>query len=198
MLVALIVLVSVTCLLLGLTIGPLLLVWIALGLSLVGLVLIAVSGIHRRRGARPAEQAGVERDAPTGVDDAVTAPAVDRAAAPCGDVGVVAADPDEPDTDRAVPRASSESDPEPIAAAVATTPAAVADGADRDGADTSGADGRTDAIVLVVPGRRRFHRDGCRVLVNRASEEIVLDEALDEGFSPCTVCIPGGAGVPTP
>jgi hypothetical protein len=45
--------------------------------------------------------------------------------------------------------------------------------------------------VHVVPGRRRFHTGECRLLASRVTEEISEDEALDEGFSACTVCGPG-------
>lgn len=53
-------------------------------------------------------------------------------------------------------------------------------------------------IVHVVPGRRRFHVDGCRLLVDKPAEEISLDEAREEGFTACTSCIPDREALPSP
>ncbi|RCG32969.1 hypothetical protein DQ384_00495 [Sphaerisporangium album] len=50
-----------------------------------------------------------------------------------------------------------------------------------------------DAIVLVVPGRKRFHLSGCRQLAGRETEELTYEEAREEGFSACTTCFPEGA-----
>ncbi|GAA3233963.1 hypothetical protein [Actinocorallia longicatena] len=50
-----------------------------------------------------------------------------------------------------------------------------------------------DAIVHVVPGRKRYHIDTCRQLAGRQTEELTYVEALEEGFSPCTACLPDTA-----
>ena len=47
--------------------------------------------------------------------------------------------------------------------------------------------------VLVVPGRPRYHVEGCRYLAGKATEERDVTAALDEGFSPCGVCKPDAA-----
>jgi hypothetical protein len=47
-----------------------------------------------------------------------------------------------------------------------------------------------EGIVLVVPGRRRFHLANCRQLIGREIEELTYAEAREEGFSPCTTCLP--------
>ncbi|GII67077.1 hypothetical protein Skr01_71620 [Sphaerisporangium krabiense] len=62
-------------------------------------------------------------------------------------------------------------------------------------ATVAGASGRLapDAIVFVVPGRKRFHQAGCRQLSGRQTEELTYEEAREEGFSPCTTCLPDGA-----
>ena len=52
-----------------------------------------------------------------------------------------------------------------------------------------------DQLVRVIPGRRRFHVDGCRFLAGRESEEIGLDRARNEGYSACSVCIPKRASL---
>ncbi|MDX3111434.1 hypothetical protein PW035_62285, partial [Nonomuraea angiospora] len=50
-----------------------------------------------------------------------------------------------------------------------------------------------DAIVLVIPGRKRYHVSGCRQLSGRDSEELTYEEAREEGFTPCTACLPDAA-----
>jgi hypothetical protein len=55
------------------------------------------------------------------------------------------------------------------------------------------ADVPADAIVYVVPGRRRYHLDSCRQLAGRGKEELTFEEAREEGFSPCTACLPDTA-----
>jgi hypothetical protein len=72
------------------------------------------------------------------------------------------------------------------AAATATEPAEVSGPA----AGATVADGPGDLLVRVIPGRRRFHVDDCRLLSGHSAEQISLDEARDEGFTACTTCIP--------
>ncbi|WP_344473972.1 hypothetical protein [Nonomuraea monospora] len=50
-----------------------------------------------------------------------------------------------------------------------------------------------DAIVLVIPGRKRYHVPGCRQLIGRDHEELTYEEAREEGFTPCTTCLPDAA-----
>ncbi|MFE3447901.1 hypothetical protein ACFXJ8_03115 [Nonomuraea sp. NPDC059194] len=56
------------------------------------------------------------------------------------------------------------------------------------------------AIVLVIPGRKRYHVASCRQLSGREHEELTFEEAREEGFTPCTTCLPdaalGGRQVP--
>ncbi|MEV8631440.1 hypothetical protein AB0395_07260 [Streptosporangium sp. NPDC051023] len=47
-----------------------------------------------------------------------------------------------------------------------------------------------EAIVLVIPGRKRYHVEGCRQLAGRDHEELTHEEAREEGFTPCTTCLP--------
>ncbi|WP_440065076.1 hypothetical protein [Streptosporangium sp. OZ121] len=51
-----------------------------------------------------------------------------------------------------------------------------------------------EAIVLVIPGRKRYHVAGCRQLAGRDHEELTYEEAREEGFTPCTTCLPADAG----
>lgn len=50
-----------------------------------------------------------------------------------------------------------------------------------------------DASVRVVPGRRRYHLAECRKIVGRDAETITYADARDEGFTPCTACLPDTA-----
>ncbi|GAA0968773.1 hypothetical protein [Actinocorallia libanotica] len=58
---------------------------------------------------------------------------------------------------------------------------------------TSTAQVPEDALVHVVPGRKRYHLDTCRQLAGRQIEELTYVEAQEEGFSPCTACLPDTA-----
>lgn len=43
-------------------------------------------------------------------------------------------------------------------------------------------------VVLVVPGRKRFHAEDCELLSELETEELTMEEAREEGFTPCTRC----------
>lgn len=43
-------------------------------------------------------------------------------------------------------------------------------------------------LVQVVPGRKRYHAPGCALIVEETTEDLTLDEARAEGFTPCTKC----------
>jgi outer membrane biosynthesis protein TonB len=45
-----------------------------------------------------------------------------------------------------------------------------------------------DDLVLVSPGRHRYHRPGCDLLGDRDVEPLTEEEALEEGFSACSRC----------
>lgn len=47
--------------------------------------------------------------------------------------------------------------------------------------------------VLVVPGRPRYHVEGCRYLTGKDAEQIDVLDARDDGFTPCGVCKPDSA-----
>lgn len=50
-----------------------------------------------------------------------------------------------------------------------------------------------DTIVVVVPGRKRYHLANCRQLAGRTREELTYQEAREEGFTACTACMPDTA-----
>lgn len=56
--------------------------------------------------------------------------------------------------------------------------------------EASQLDGAT--VVHVVPGRLRYHVDGCEVLDGRDVEDLTVDDARDEGFTACSRCAARG------
>ncbi len=56
--------------------------------------------------------------------------------------------------------------------------------------DVAELDTAVAAVVVVVPGRPRYHLAGCRYLSGRASEECSPVDARERGFTPCGVCRP--------
>jgi hypothetical protein len=53
--------------------------------------------------------------------------------------------------------------------------------------------GRMQTDVLVVDGRPRYHLPGCVHLLGRESEPLPVGEAIDLGFTPCSLCEPDSA-----
>ena len=60
-------------------------------------------------------------------------------------------------------------------------------------ADSAAEEPAVGGTVLVVEGRPRYHVDGCRYLTGKSAESVEVDEARDEGFTPCGVCKPDDA-----
>jgi hypothetical protein len=52
---------------------------------------------------------------------------------------------------------------------------------------------RMSAQVLVVDGRPRYHQAGCVHLLGRESEPLPVSEAVELGFTPCSLCEPDSA-----
>jgi hypothetical protein len=177
MLVFVVIVLAAGCLLGGLLAGQLALIWGALGLSLAGAALLAFVLVRGRR--QGSGEVGEVKDlavAEVGQPPAedVGPPAVDEvAAADDGDLAAVV----EPVAEAVESPAEDEEPGGDAAESVAES-----------GQSPVGGDG--ERIVRVVPGRRRFHAEDCRLLADRAAEEISLNEAREEGFSACTACIP--------
>jgi hypothetical protein len=53
--------------------------------------------------------------------------------------------------------------------------------------------GRMLNEVLVVDGRPRYHLAGCVHLLGRESESLPVGEAIELGFTPCSLCEPDSA-----
>jgi hypothetical protein len=47
--------------------------------------------------------------------------------------------------------------------------------------------------VLVIDGRPRYHLAGCVHLLGRDSEPLPVGEAVELGFTPCSLCEPDSA-----
>jgi hypothetical protein len=75
----------------------------------------------------------------------------------------------------------------PVSQAVGDTPV-TAEPAEEPVPDPPAPDGG-DAVVRVVPGRLRYHRAGCTLVGGRVSQQLTVDEAHEEGFTPCSRCV---------
>lgn len=53
--------------------------------------------------------------------------------------------------------------------------------------------GQMGTEVLVVDGRPRYHLSGCVHLLGRESEPLPVSEAIELGFTPCSLCEPDSA-----
>lgn len=47
----------------------------------------------------------------------------------------------------------------------------------------------TESTVYVIAGRRRFHVSDCRQITGKDVDELILIEAQEESFTPCSLCI---------
>jgi hypothetical protein len=159
------VLVALILLVLGLTMTDLDFVYGSIGVSLVSFVFLVI-GILQRRGEQPAP-AG---DAPQVSDASRRSAGVRRrrCAARAGRVPVTA-----PATR--------------TARVAAPAPVVVEEEYDDEELEPGG------GTVLVVPGRPRYHLEGCRYLTGKSAEEIDVLDAREDGFTPCGVCKPDAA-----
>jgi hypothetical protein len=200
------------CLAVGLFLGKMLLVWCALGASVLGVLLLGYVLYAGRRsgGTAPGADgdATVELPAGSGEPLAEGSPAVAVTAEPTEPADESTAVADEPTgraepasvtdqpTGRAEPAAVTDEPTEPAEpTAVTDEPASTPAPAEAPASPVEAGAGRpdlagTDRVVHVLPGRRRFHMDGCRLVAGKPAEEISLDEAREEGFTACTSCIP--------
>lgn len=94
--------------------------------------------------------------------------------------------------DRAVPAKGKEGRPAPQEPAKSTTTATVP-GDDMPTVPAHPAGVPDDALVYVIRGRKRYHLETCRQLAGRDKEDLTYVEAKEEGFSPCTACMPDTA-----
>jgi hypothetical protein len=52
---------------------------------------------------------------------------------------------------------------------------------------------RMSTPVMVIDGRPRYHLAGCVHLLGRDGEPLPVDEAVELGFTPCSLCEPDTA-----
>jgi hypothetical protein len=151
------------CLAVGWLTGQIVLVYVALGVSGAGLVLMAVQVWRRRRAAR-------EEPPPAADGDDASEPA-----------DTVAGNDEPREAEGERPENESEA-PEPVTALVAGVEDTEEPGASRERL-------AEDSTVYVLSGRRRFHLVDCRLLEGRDTEELTLIDAEEEAFTPCTICM---------
>jgi hypothetical protein len=56
--------------------------------------------------------------------------------------------------------------------------------------------GHGQNLVWVIDGRPRYHLAACAFLLGRSSESISLSQAVEDGFTPCSLCDPDNRIVP--
>ncbi len=107
----------------------------------------------------------------------------------------------------AAPESAAEAEPRTVAAPVAAEPGPEPSQPGEAGqphvpeAATPAADEaevEAEAAVFIVPGRARYHLDGCRYLSGREVDELDIAEAVEEGYTPCGVCRPDEAFIAEP
>jgi hypothetical protein len=163
MAIVILVLVGLASLVVGVLVDDLIWVYAAAALSALALVSVAFGAWRRRRAAAKAarETAAIE-SADSADEDAAHEDAVDDQAGE--------------------------------AASVATDNDGELDEIDHNGADAaspSSPEGTEDELIVrVISGRKRFHLPGCPLASDGPADDVTLAEARDEGFSPCTRCMP--------
>ena len=163
------VLVALVLLVIGVVSPELNYVYASIVVSLASGIFLLVGILQRRRTGAPAETApAAQGSKPGGAAD--------------GDVAPVTA---------VLPAGSSRSPrrQEPAPGSVAIAPAEP----EAPEADELPEDDDLAGYVLVVPGRPRYHVDGCRYVSGKDVEELDVRDARDEGFTACGVCRPDEA-----
>lgn len=166
------VLVALVLLVIGVVSPELNYVYASIVVSLASGIFLLVGILQRRRTGAPAETAPAAAGSkPGGAAD--------------GDVAPVTA---------VLPAGSSRSArrQEPAPGSVAIAPAEP-EAPEADEADELPEDDDLAGYVLVVPGRPRYHVDGCRYVSGKDVEELDVRDARDEGFTACGVCRPDEA-----
>lgn len=158
--------------------GAVVFAWVALGLAAAVLVALVVRMLRCRRTSVGTADTADSAEAPAW--PAGTEPAAEESTAEEPAEKPAAAEPalEEPaekpaavEAAAAAPRAGRPAEPAAVVATAST------------GAPESG-----HGIVHVQPGRRRYHRPGCEIIVGRDTDGIALEDAQDEGLSACSVC----------
>ncbi|MET8047648.1 hypothetical protein ABZU75_08580 [Streptosporangium sp. NPDC005286] len=169
------VLTAIVLLIVGIVLAkPFLVMW-SIAVSVLSAVFLVIGALLRRHELFPGGQAGAAPPLP------------EKGPMPAGSVPVPHGVPNQPPVPphmmaqhgmrQQTPVAPTQPRRGPVAGSATATVA-------RRGALDAG------AIVLVIPGRKRYHVAGCRQLAGRDHEELTHEEAREEGFTPCTTCLP--------
>jgi hypothetical protein len=178
MLIATLVAGALVCLVLGLALGKIVLTYTALAIGLSGLVVLAAGEISQRQRSI---RSRLERNEPAAI-----APST-RKHLEGTDSAAQVQEQESPDTETELQPtliASINADDADLSDSQRNTALGVGVGVAR----TPESD--HSYLVHVVPGRRRFHLTGCRLLDGHTHEQITANEAREEGLSACTRCIP--------
>jgi hypothetical protein len=163
MAIVILVLVGLASLVVGVLVDNLVWVYAAAALSALALVSVAFGAWRRRRAGRKAARE-------TAAIEAVGSPDEDAAGEDVVD--------DQP-AEAAAVAADNDGELDEIAH----------NGADA--ASPSSLEGTEDEVIVrVISGRKRFHLPGCPLAADGPADDVTLAEARDEGFSPCTRCVP--------
>jgi hypothetical protein len=209
MAVLVIILAAVCCLSVELITGKVAYGWGALGLALTGLALLAAALLSTRRRVpdssdsdaaateeipASADNAGTDDTETSGAAaDTVNGPATGTSGASTN-LGTTPARETEPIMSKSAHGAASKTatvEPdEATSAGESEFSESRPEAGQAHGPTVSELGGPVIEVVQVIPGRRRFHREGCKLLTGRDTEQLGLDEAQDEGFTACTVCVP--------
>lgn len=165
MLALVLAVVSGGCLAAGWLLEQIVLVYVALALSAAGLVLVMAS-VWRRRQLRGQEAAGAGESADN------------------GELPDSAEDVAEASGDAAAARSGAAAGPDSAAEPSREIFVALSTGQRLD----------DDAMVGVMPGRKRFHSGECRLVRRKQVQWLTLVEAREEDFTACSVCVEIGAG----
>lgn len=158
------------CLVLGIVLDELALTWVALGLAAA---VLAAIGLAARSSGRMALGDGSS----SGTDSTPTSEGpVECSAEALSD---------------AATEAPAEPDPQTRAHSAAEAAAGATD--EREQQSSEGTESRSTPdteTVRIVRGRKRYHRGGCTVLVDREHDVVTLAEAAASSCTPCGRCRP--------
>ena len=194
------VLVALVLLLIGLASSGLNSVYASIAVSVVAVGTLLIGFLQGRAALRqdettPGSLFGPDPDAD---DDPDVEPAAepDAAVAPAGatgaaDAAATVAGPAGPADDRPAPLPdAARPDVEPVPVPVGGDAEPPVEPAEPLSVDVAEVEAAVGAVVLVVPGRPRYHVAGCRYLSGREAEERTPVDARERGFTPCGVCRP--------
>ncbi|SNR98003.1 hypothetical protein SAMN06265360_1543 [Haloechinothrix alba] len=182
MVIVVLLIAAAACMAAAWTTNSLLLAYIALGLAVLCLLLLAGVAWKRRQaaGTAAADSSIAKSDEATVSSQDCDVPSVSAAAA-------------EPEAPEPAPAIVAGESHERASAAMAPVDEATT-APDSESAVQQGSLDAVDTDVCIVPGRKRFHQPDCQLLAGHEQQTLTLAEALEEGFTPCSVCRSASTG----